>query len=260
MKLSAVIITFNEETNIARCIDSLLPVADEIIILDSYSKDKTLEIITEKGLTYYQRTWTDYSDAKNFANAKATGDYIFSIDADEELSPALQQSILALKATPKADAYAYMINRLTNYCGQWIYHCGWYPEYKLRIFKREGTHWKGAVHEDLVFASKPQIIKLKGDLYHYSYPTVDSHVKKVMQYAKLTAENRYKAGKRYNLLWHGIVKPWVIFFKKYILQLGILDGYYGFVISVLTSFFHFLRYINYRMFQQQDKQRKKDIA
>lgn len=257
MKLSAVIITFNEETNIARCVDSLLPVVDEIIILDSYSKDKTLEIVTGKGLTYYQRAWTDYSDAKNFANAKATGDYIFSIDADEELSPALQQSILKLKANPKADAYAYMINRLTNYCGKWIYHCGWYPEYKLRIFKREGTHWKGAVHEDLVFASQPVIEKLKGDLYHYSYPTVDSHVKKVMQYAKLTAENRYKKGKRYNLLWHGIFKPWVIFFKKYILQLGILDGYYGFVISVLTSFFHFLRYINYRMFQQQDKQRKK---
>ena len=258
MKLSAVIITFNEEKNIGRCIDSLLPVVDEIIILDSYSKDKTLEIITGKGLNCYQREWTDYSDAKNFANAKATGDYILSIDADEELSPALQQSIRQLKVGNPAKAY--MVNRLTNYCGQWIYHCGWYPEYKLRIFKREGTHWKGAVHEDLVFASEPEIEKLKGDLYHYSYPTVDSHVKKVMQYARLTAENRYKKGKRYNLLWHGIFKPWVIFFKKYILQLGILDGYYGFVISVLTSFFHFLRYINYRTFQQEDRERKKNIV
>lgn len=255
MKLSAVIITFNEEKNIGRCIDSLLPVVDEIVILDSYSKDKTLEIITGKGLTYYQREWTDYSDAKNFANAKATGDYILSIDADEELSPALQQSIRQLKAGNPGNAY--MVNRLTNYCGKWIRHCGWYPEYKLRIFKREGTHWKGAVHEDLVFASEPEVEKLKGDLYHYSYPTVDSHVKKVMQYARLTAENRYKKGKRYNLLWHGIFKPWIIFFKKYILQLGILDGYYGFVISVLTSFFHFLRYINYRTLKQEDRERKK---
>ena len=255
MKLSAVIITFNEEKNIGRCIDSLLPVVDEIVILDSYSKDKTLEIITGKGLTYYQREWTDYSDAKNFANAKATGDYILSIDADEELSPALQQSIRQLKAGDPGNAY--MVNRLTNYCGKWIYHCGWYPEYKLRIFKREGTQWKGAVHEDLVFANEPEVEKLKGDLYHYSYPTVDSHVKKVMQYARLTAENRYKKGKRYNLLWHGIFKPWIIFFKKYILQLGILDGYYGFVISVLTSFFHFLRYINYRTLKQEDRERKK---
>ncbi len=255
MKLSAVIITFNEEKNIGRCIDSLLPVVDEIVILDSYSKDKTLEIITSKGLTYYQREWTDYSDAKNFANAKATGDYILSIDADEELSPALQQSIRQLKAGNPGNAY--MVNRLTNYCGKWIYHCGWYPEYKLRIFKREGTQWKGAVHEDLVFANEPEVEKLKGDLYHYSYPTVDSHVKKVMQYARLTAENRYKKGKRYNLLWHGIFKPWIIFFKKYILQLGILDGYYGFVISVLTSFFHFLRYINYRTLKQEDRERKK---
>ena len=255
MKLSAVIITFNEEKNIGRCIDSLLPVVDEIVILDSYSKDKSLEIITSKGLTYYQREWTDYSDAKNFANAKATGDYILSIDADEELSPALQQSIRQLKAGNPGNAY--MVNRLTNYCGKWIYHCGWYPEYKLRIFKREGTQWKGAVHEDLVFANEPEVEKLKGDLYHYSYPTVDSHVKKVMQYARLTAENRYKKGKRYNLLWHGIFKPWIIFFKKYILQLGILDGYYGFVISVLTSFFHFLRYINYRTLKQEDRERKK---
>ncbi|SKC60183.1 glycosyltransferase family 2 protein [Ohtaekwangia koreensis] len=250
MKLSAVIITYNEEANIGRCLKSLIPVVDEVVILDSFSKDRTLEIISQHGLNFIQREWTDYSDAKNYANSKATGEFILSIDADEELSPVLQQSILTWKNNPSADAY--QINRLTNYCGKWIYHCGWYPEYKVRIFKR-GTQWKGLVHEDLVFDNEPKVEKLKGDLYHYSYPTIDSHLKKVLQYSKLTAEKKFKAGKKYTLLWHGILKPWVVFFKKYILQLGVLDGYYGFVISAFTSFFHFLRYIHFRALRKANR-------
>ncbi len=246
MKLSAVIITFNEESNIGRCIDSLIPVVDEIIIVDSYSTDKTTEIIKSKELTFFQLTWPGYSEAKNYGNSKTTGDFILSIDADEELSPMLQQSILDLKKGNSQHDDAYFINRITNYCGKWIHHCGWYPEYKIRIFKKEGIHWTGTVHEELNLDKKKNIQKLKGDLYHYSYPTIESHLKKTLLYTKLTAEGRYRSGKNYNLVWHGVFKPITIFFKKFILQRGFLDGYYGFLISVITSFSHFLRYAHFR--------------
>src|SRR5688500_12359951 len=114
IRLSTVIITFNEEKNIGRAIDSLIPVTDEFIIVDSFSKDKTTDIIKQKGLTVLQSDWQGYSNTKNFANARATGDYILSVDADEELSAELIKAILEFKKNPSADACS--VNRLTNFC------------------------------------------------------------------------------------------------------------------------------------------------
>jgi glycosyltransferase involved in cell wall biosynthesis len=244
IKLSAVIITLNEEKNIGRCIDSLMPVADEFIIIDSFSTDKTIDIIKSKGLTTTQRKWEGYSDTKNFANSLCTGDFILSIDADEELSPQLIQSIRAFKQDPTADVLE--VNRLTNYCGQWIRHSGWYPEYKTRIFRKGLATWKGSIHEELIFTQPPTSEKLKGDLLHYSYPTIESHFKKVFQYAKLAAEKNRATGKSNNLFIHGLLKPWFMFVRKYFLKLGFLDGFYGFVIAVVSAVERFLRYVYFR--------------
>ncbi len=245
IKLSVVIITKNEEHNIARCLDSLKDVADEVIVLDSYSTDNTAGIVQQRGYTLVQRKWEGFSDSKNHANSLATGDYILSIDADEVLSDKLKLSILAFKKQPDADACE--VNRLTNYCGKWIRHSGWYPEYKLRIFKREAARWKGSIHEELEFSSPPQKIKkLQGDLLHYSYPTVESHLKKMFPYASLAAERDFQKGKKYFFVTHAILKPMWMFIKKYIISLGFLDGLYGFVIAVLSSFDRFLRYLKYR--------------
>lgn len=245
IKLSVVIITKNEETNIARCLDSLAGVADEVIVLDSYSTDNTVSVVRQSGYTVVQREWEGFSASKNYANNLATGDYIFSIDADEALSDKLKQSILAFKSRPDADVCE--INRLTNYCGKWIRHSGWYPEYKLRIFKRGAAQWKGSIHEELEFTSPPQKNKrLEGDLLHYSYPTVESHLKKMFPYASLAAERDFQKGKKYFFVTHAILKPIWMFIKKYILNLGFLDGLYGFVIAVLSSFDRFLRYLKYR--------------
>ena len=200
MKLSAVIITYNEEKNIARCIQSLLPVADEIIVWDSLSTDSTREICIALGAKVFQEAWAGFSESKNKANAKANGEFILSIDADEELSPDLISSVLDFKNRPGVDAAE--LNRLTNYCGQWIYHGGWYPEYKTRIFRKEIAEWRGNIHEELFFHQKQVVVRLAGHLQHYSFPSIEYHSKKVVAYAALAAAKDFEAGKHYNLIVH----------------------------------------------------------
>jgi glycosyltransferase involved in cell wall biosynthesis len=244
VKLSVVVITFNEEKNIGRCIDSMIQVADEFIILDSFSTDSTVRIIRDKGLDVIQHEWQGFSNSKNAANARATGDFILSIDADEELSPDLIRSIQQFKADPPAEVCE--LNRLTNYCGQWIRHSGWYPEFKIRIFRRGVAEWRGDIHEELVFTKDYTTMRLNGDLLHYSYPTVDSHLKKVFSYAQLAAQRDFASGKRYTVLGNGLVKPWFMFVRKYFFKLGLLDGYYGFVIAMISAFERFMRFVYYR--------------
>ncbi|MBT1686534.1 glycosyltransferase family 2 protein [Dawidia soli] len=251
--LSVVIITFNEEKNIGRCIESLKPVADEFVILDSLSTDSTCAIIERHGLTPVQRAWTGYSDSKNYANSLTTGDYILSIDADEALSPALQQAILQVKAAPRAEVYE--VNRLTNYCGRWIRHSGWYPEYKMRLFKQGLTQWTGLIHEELVFNGAYTSQRLDGDLYHYSYPTIESHIRKIIPYSALAAEKDFNAGKRYRFVTHGLIKPWFMFMKKYFLQAGFLDGFYGFVIAVNSAYERHLRYLRFHELRKNQSSR-----
>jgi glycosyltransferase involved in cell wall biosynthesis len=247
IKLSAVIITKNEEKNIGRCIDSLATVADEIIIVDSFSTDGTESEVNKRGINLIQHEWMGYSETKNFANAMATGEFILSLDADEVLSEELIQSIDHFKKNP---AEAANVNRLTNYCGKWIKHSGWYPEYKTRIFKKGAAYWDGTIHEELKFSSPPtKVLKLEGDLLHYSYPTVESHLKKMLPYAFLAAKKDFDKGKRYRLLTHGILKPFWMFNRKYFFNLGFLDGFYGFVIAMISSFERLLRYVKFRELQ-----------
>jgi len=244
--LSAVVITFNEEKNISRCINSLQAVCDEIIIVDSFSSDNTIVLARElPKVKAHQTPWKGYSETKNFANALASGKFILSVDADEELSAELQEAIA--RALPTlGDNETCEVNRLTNYCGRWIRHSGWYPEYKTRLFPKEGSQWHGSLHEELVRSTPRASRRLAGHLLHYSYPTVQSHLNKIDRYASLAVKKDTDAGKRYDLLTHGILKPFFVFVRKYFLQAGFLDGYYGFVIAVNSAYERFLRYAKYR--------------
>jgi glycosyltransferase involved in cell wall biosynthesis len=249
--LSAVIITYQEEKNILRCLDSLHGVADEIIVVDSFSTDKTGAICLEKGVQFFQFPWDGFSKAKNQGNTKASSDYILSIDADEVLSDRLRQSLLNEKENSRADAFSF--NRLTNYCNQWIRYSGWYPDSKIRIFRRGQAHWTGDVHEELIFASTVTIKHIPGDLLHYSYPTVESHLTKSLMYAGLIARRDIAQGKKKNMVTHGIVKPSFFFVKQYVLRLGFLDGYYGFVIAVISGLEKFMRFVWYRELKRNSK-------
>jgi L-malate glycosyltransferase len=248
VKISAVIITLNEEKNIERCIRSILSVADEIIVWDANSTDKTKELSERLGAVVYQHEWEGYSKSKNLANEKATGDYILSIDADEELSPELQRNILEKKQTLWAEAYA--VTRLTNYCGYWIRHSGWYPEYKVRLFKNGSAQWIGEIHEQLEFTREVVPQHIEGDLLHYSILSIEHHLQKITLYSSLAAEKDFHRGIKPSLVYHGILKPAFHFFKNYFLQLGFLGGYIGFVIAKMAAFERFHRYVKLKEFSK----------
>jgi len=244
ISISAVIVTLNEEQNIGRCIDSLLGVADEVIVLDSFSTDKTADICRTKGVKFFQKSWQGYSTSKNYANDLATMDYVLSIDADEVLSDELKHSIIEQKKNPLFVAYSF--NRLTNYCGQWIHHCGWYPDAKIRLFKRGEATWAGEIHEGLTFKAATEVKKMPGDLFHYSFPTIASHIRTLNSFSEIAAKDAFFRKKRANFIVHILLNPFFTFFRKYILQKGFLDGYYGFVICVISAFANFTKYVKLR--------------
>lgn len=243
-KISAVIITNNEEHNIERCLRSIDTVADEIIVVDSNSTDNTGSIVKRFAkAVFVSHDWEGYSRSKNFGNSIAKNDWILSIDADEELSPELQKSILKNKENLTE---CYKMTRLTHYCGTWIHHSGWYPDAKIRLFDRRNARWVGeSVHEKLVLDGSVKVNMLKGDCFHYSIRTIEEHLKKINLYSSIWAQEAYKKGKKFNILLL-IFKPWGSFFTCYFFKLGILDGYHGFLLSVFGGFSRFMRLIKLR--------------
>lgn len=239
--LSAVIITYDEEANIARCIRSLQRVSDQVFVLDSYSNDRTVAIAREEGAEVEQHPFDGHIQQKNRAIEKARYDRVLSLDADEELSAQAAQAILKAKATFEKDAYT--LPRMTNYCGQWIRHCGWYPDRKLRVWDRKKGQWGGMnPHDRVIMKKESRIEHLKGDLLHYSFPSIHSHVETANKFSGIVAEELHRKGKRPRLFFHLLLNPSFTFFKKYFLQRGFKEGYYGFLICVISSYYNFLKY------------------
>lgn len=240
MKLSAVIITYNEEKNIERCIDSLVNVADEIVVVDSFSTDCTKEICLLKGVKFIQNKFEGHIEQKNFAITQAEYQHILSLDADEALSPELANSICHVKENWVYDGYEF--NRLTNYCGKWIRHCGWYPDKKLRLWNSSKGRWGGEnPHDQFILNKGSSIGFLKGDLLHYSYNSINEHILQLNYFTGIMAEEAAKKGKGSGFLFL-LFSPWIKFIKSYFIQLGFLDGYYGFVVCTLSSFATFIKY------------------
>lgn len=253
VKLSGVVITFNEEINIARCLDSLKNVVDEIIVVDSYSTDKTAEICRSYGVNFIQNEFKGHIEQKNFAIQKASYDHVLSLDADEVLSLPLQESILKFKDTDQLNG-AFQVSRLTSYCGSWIRHCGWYPDRKIRLWDRRQGAWGGVnPHDKVILDASVQLSLLKGDLLHYSYPTIESHVRQLDKFSSIAAVEKFKRGKKVNVLVHIILYPFFIFLKTYFLKGGILDGYYGFIISINNAYYRFLKYIKLKRLYEQNE-------
>lgn len=238
--ISAVIIAFNEEKNISRCVRSLQGVADEIIVIDSFSTDKTASICQELGVKWIQNKFEGYAPQKNFGNAQAQHDWILSLDADEELSPALKKSILAIKDNCLLDAYKF--NRCIYYFGQWIKHGNSYPDCKIRLWNKKKGQWGGGnVHETLHMQAG-QVGKLSGDLWHYSYESVEAQAAQGNKYTTLIATDMFEAGKK--ATWSKlIVSPLSNFIKGYIVRGGFLDGKQGLGVSAMFAHGVFLKYL-----------------
>lgn len=242
MKLSAAIITFNEERNIERCLQSLQGVADEIVVVDSFSKDRTEEICRSYGAVFIQNPFAGHIQQKNFAMDQTSGDWILSLDADEALDETLKKSILEIKNNDGAGLNGYSMNRLTNYCGQWVHHCGWYPDTKVRLVKKGHARWTGVnPHDRLDMLNGEKHGHLKGDILHYSYYTREDHLKQIEYFGDIASKELFSRGKNISsvMLYLKVIAQ---FIKSYIIKLGFLDGTTGFTISRLSAYATYRKY------------------
>ncbi|MFA8300088.1 MAG: glycosyltransferase family 2 protein [Hyphomicrobiales bacterium] len=256
IKLSVVIITLNEEKNIGRCLDAIKDIADDILVVDSYSTDKTEAICKEKGARFIQHPFEGYTEQKNVALDEALYDHVLSLDADEIPSEELLESLKKVKENWDADGYS--MNRLTNYCGAWIHHCSWYPDRKLRLVDRKTARWEGhRIHESL----NPQKdnyneVVLKGDLLHYSFYTVEEHHRQVEKFTDIGALADFEKGKRSNHV-KMILSPVVKFIRDYFMKLGILDGIPGLRVCWISAGATRKKYVKLWKHQQDAKKNGK---
>ncbi len=240
IKISAVIITYNEERNIERCLKSLHGIVDEILIVDSFSNDRTVELAKLENARVVEHPFEGYIEQKNYATRLAENNFILSLDADEALDERMKQAIKAVKSNWQYDAYSF--NRLTNYCGRWIYHCGWYPDKKLRLFDRDKCHWTGVnPHDKLTFISSGTANHLPGNILHYSYYTIAEHQKQTQRFTTIAAKSLHKQGRKATFI-KRFIAPSFKLFKDFILFRGFMDGKLGWTICWISAKSTFLKY------------------
>lgn len=238
-KISAAIICFNEEEKIALCLESLKGVVDEIVVVDSYSTDRTPEIAKSFGVKFIQNPFEGHIQQKNFALDQCSYEYVLSLDADEALSDELRQSLLSVKDNLSSNGYRF--NRLTAYNGFWVRHCGWYPDTKLRLVKRDKSRWEGLNPHDILRLKEGSETFLKGDLLHYSYDSIADHIDQTNRFTTIAAKAAYETGVK-SSLFKIITRPPLKFLKDYFLKAGFLDGRYGLVICTINALSAFLKY------------------
>lgn len=244
-RLSVVIITHNEEDNIRECLESV-KWADEIIVVDSNSSDRTEEICRDYGVNFIQEPWKGFALQKNSAVGKATQEWILSLDADERVTLELKNEIMAVlsSAHPKD---GYYIARKNYFLGRWIRRCGWYPDYTLRLFQKgKGLFGAREVHEAVEL--KGVSGNLQHPMEHYTYKSLSDFMVRLDRYSTLAAQELLKENRKYGML-HIIFRPLYTFINMYLMRLGFLEGYYGFIISGLYAFYTFLKYIKLRELQ-----------
>lgn len=253
VKLSVVIITFNEAKNIERCILSVKSIADEIVVLDSFSTDNTPSICKQHQVKFFQHVFDGHIEQKNRAITYASNKHILSLDADEALNHELIDSILKVKN--HFDKEGYYMNRLTNYCGHWVKHCGWYPDAKLRLWDSSKGTWTGVNPHDKyeLFRGDKNAGHLKGDILHYSYYSLEDHYKQVEYFTNIAARAfvaEGKAASSYKMWFNPVAK----FISHYFINLGFLDGKAGFLISKISAYATYLKYKKIKQFvKQSDK-------
>lgn len=242
MKISATIITFNEERNVSRVIESLR-CCDEILVLDSGSNDRTVEIATKLGARVEEAGWHGYAAQKNIAAELAAHDWILSIDADESVSEALEAEIWHIKKTgPRFDGYT--MPRLAQYLGRWILHSGWYPDRKVRLFNRKKARWVGDfVHESVEVVGS--VGHLKSNLLHFTCNSLSEHLRSMDGYTTLAAQEIAAREQRIALPRLLLDPPWT-FFRTYVFKLGFLDGMEGLSIAYMAALYNFVKYAKAR--------------
>lgn len=244
LPLSISIISHNEEANLRRCLASVQELAQEIVIVDSGSTDGTAAIAAEFGAKFVHQAWLGYTAQKNHCLTLCAQPWVLALDCDEELTPALRESIRAFFANGDDQTFAgAWMPRLVWFMGRWIHHGDWYPDRKVRLFRRDGSQWQadggGQVHERLVVQGA--CTTLRGDLLHYSFKNIQHYLIKHVQYSDVFLQTQQGKGTRWSLL-HTLFRPSWRFVRAYILKRGFLDGFPGLWIAVATAFFTWDRY------------------
>ena len=240
--LSVAMIVKNEAHHLAQCLDTVTAWVDEIVILDSGSSDATQQIAEQYGAKFYQNTdWPGFGKQRQLAQQYVTSDYVLWLDADERVTPELRQSIQAAIAQDAPNT-AYKIPRLSEIFGHKIRHSGWYPDYVIRLYRKDFAHYGDQlVHEKVELPANANIQKLQGDLLHYTYQNIHHYLVKSAGYAKAWADQREKAGKKATL-WQGISHAVGCFVKMYVIRLGFLDGKAGLLLAILSAHSTFVKY------------------
>ena len=236
--ISACIITLNEESRIHDCLESVKWV-DEIIVVDSFSTDKTVDICREYTDQVYQRAWPGNIDQKNHAIGLAKNDWILSLDADERLSPELISEIQHTLLNP-GNVVGFYFPRRCFYLGRWIYHGDWYPDYQLRLFKRGLGKWQGTNPHGRVFVNG-NTARMKHDIYHFNYKNFSHQLRTMDNYSTIFAD--VSEGRKGFRLFQLIFRPLFKFIRIYIIKRGFLDGFPGFVIAASSAFYVFAKYV-----------------
>lgn len=251
VSISVVIITLNEERNIGKCLDSVKTIADDVVVVDSFSTDKTEEISVAHGARFVKHKFEGHIQQKNFAITQAKFPHILSLDADEVLSDELTEAIKKTKDAWDGDGYT--MNRLNNYCGKWIHHSGWYPDRKLRLWDSRKGKWTGInPHDIFEMQTGTRIRHLKGNILHYSFNSISEHISQINKFSDISARAKFRRGVRIPFIFT-LIRTLAAFLKKYFLKLGILDGYYGYVISKLSAYGVFIKDIKLKELHRKSK-------
>ncbi len=250
IKISAVIITYNEEKNIARCLASLQKVADDIVVVDSFSTDSTKNLVEVANARFVQHPFEGHIQQKNWAISQAKYPHVLSLDADEALDKDLEAAILKVKENWQADGY--YLNRLTNYCGKWIKHGLWYPDRKLRLWDSRKGAWGGQnPHDTYILEKGSTTEELPGHLLHYSFYNFEEHLAQIRRFTDISSRAAFEKGKR-SSIFKIIFSPSLKFIRAYFFRLGFLDGKEGWMIARWSAYATYLKYTKLKRLQKDE--------
>ena len=237
--ISAIIVCFNEEERIERCLNSV-KWCDEIVVVDSYSTDRTAEICHRFTDTVVQRKWTGYRDQKEFAHSQATKDWVLLVDSDEEVSPELKEEIEAILTRRDLFYAGYQLPRLVYYLGRWWRRAGWYPDYTLRLFRRDKGSWGGSEPHEKITVDGP-VRRLNHPLFHYSYRNIEDHIQRINRFTSISSRE-LRREKQSWCLHDALIRPAWRFFRSYFIKRGFMEGFAGFHVAVTAAVYVFLKY------------------
>jgi glycosyltransferase involved in cell wall biosynthesis len=250
--VSAIVVCFNEEDRIADCLESLRW-CDEVVVVDSFSTDRTPDICRSYTNRFIQRPWAGYRDQKAFAHSQTTKDWVLLVDSDERVTPALREEIQASLRRDGGAYVGYALPRLVFYLNRWWRRGGWYPDYDVRLFRRERVTWGGSdPHEKILVDGK--VGRLKNPLHHFSYRNIDDHIQRINRFTSISSQELQKEGGHWRLS-DALLRPAARFFRSYILKRGFMEGFAGFYVAVTAAIYVFLKYA--KLWEIELEERKK---